>query len=415
MIVSYFWVKNNKLCVLACVRGFKEFKYAFYLYVGGVKFSTKWYGDLPYCEFPLEQNAVDCKVKVFAKNKDTDDKLTCYAKQMHLLGSIEDEVFHIGFPKEISFFDVKVASACGYNLNYLSLTNSAHLNELIKNHKVKVDDGLDFISGVDSLVGFDGVSVSVQFGDECVDLPWSNSRLSLGILKTENISQFMRFFTYASKRHYSSEVAWVVAINNLSGNVPEIIKVNSSVVFSYKSIELGRDISKCLVFLNDSYSMINEMAPSFGVRSDPVQLFFSVSMAEIHLLILLRKEREILDNIERQCDVFDSSPYRGYYTINYSKSLAFGILLAVKFGDLDRASVYIKRLLSLEAFMNCWFDQGNEGWLASERKYVDDLILYFKDHCYSDLVMQGYRERIVNDVSRVKSEYYLSRAVDFIC
>lgn len=245
-------------------------------------------------------------------------------------------------------------------------------------------------------------------------LPWKEDRLALDVLETPEIKIFAERFTYASRRHLSSEVALYVAKRNLT--LPDIrsnIFINSVVVCCYKSLErylLKSDFEFLLESISCALTKLELVRDGVGARNDPLQLFLSLTMAKCHCLLALGAHDDLLSDVDRVESTFRGVDFHGYYSVNLAKIYFFGLADAEFLGFAGRVNELIILINKVKADMEDFIAAGCTGWLSSERVYVDELVGFVEK--IRAAPNGEYRRALIVDgvkvASRVRTDAYLA-------
>jgi hypothetical protein len=414
---SIFWLHDKKIHVLTSVESFEDSKIelAYYLYIDGVHVETKWYSKDRHAMFKtLVDECFDFKVLVFLKSGN--EKWKKYAEKSNFFGTIVSDGFLLATSKVLCKFPLHLFF--GENGECVGCDSEIDGSELLwyleKYKLVKTTSDLCFVKLSRDTCGVQSVSLKVKVGEQFYSVPWSNSRMSLEILETPGLKEFSEIFTYASKRHYSAHVALVIAKNNFE-NVfaPDRVRVNSAVIYTYKCLELEGNIDDCLDMLSSGRALLDLRKTAFGVRRDPIQLLLSLSMAEIHVLLKIGFHLEVINKVDYLVSVFESAEFKGYYSLNYSKSLAIGIAASWYLGLEAKCKNFSEKISGLRVLIDDWFHQGKKGWLVTERAHVERLINMVEDSGDIATCSGAVIQQLIGEAVRVKSDEYLKKVIPY--
>lgn len=414
MSIGVFFCLQEKVVCRALAKD--GAKFAFYLYVDGVKKKVSWYSASNVVEFNV--NVVQSKVRVEVFVLDDDGgKVRGDATEIAVFGTVNEQGFVFGSlkPSEL-FLRFKDVRTGGF-LSLEPLLAENDLADLISKHcfRHRCDDVQYFLSRHKESVSSSGIQVVGRYGVDEFSIPWSEKRLSLECLETHSERKFMEMFTFASRRHYSARVIKYMARNNFNNEEGLAnVRINSAVVFAYKSLELEEGVDEALDMLGEAFSLLGGLDQRDGVRRDPIHFYISLIMARLHIFLLQGLKVEALQDVLSAVGVFNSAEFKGYYSVNYAKILSVGLVLTAKEKDYGRFSMLVLELGRLSEKVKMWVESGAEGWLTSESKYVYALADMVSSKPGRDVGFQVADHNMLVEALRVKTDRFLSTVLEIL-
>ncbi|WP_417530280.1 hypothetical protein [Marinobacter lipolyticus] len=420
---SIFWFSNGSIKVFCGFPGedntkIQDFSYAFYLFVDGEKRQVTWYQKEPFSTFDIgDLSGVDVRLEAFAKSPNgnvsrvSSQKIDCYGVADH------DGGFLVGIDSNL--IDFGLQPKCFGSFGEIIISNeksSIEFDDIVKRHRLKniVPESLAYYKTSGSLHGCKFIAIKVDSPEGDILIDWTNPRLSLDLLVTEDEGSFMERFTYASKRHYDDKVVSFIAKNNIESDVaPKNVKINSSVIFAYKELEKPGwqgSVDDLIVMLDQAESYVEDLPGGFGARKDKVHLVMSVVMAKFHVLLPLKSYTDLIALADKVVDLVSSADFRGYYSVNFVKMMAIAAFSSNRLKNRSDEERFLQLIIGTVPKVDKCIEDEQPGWLYSERKYVDSLAAHAHKmlsggESFSD---DKIKLKVLDEAVRVKESHYLN-------
>lgn len=374
--------------------------YAFYSYVDGVLKKKRFYkkGNNQSIEAPKGDFSSKLVMGVFCRSSSGVETARTKIEVGKALGTIYKGHIYVLVNRAFRRSSVSVL-VDGFNEVLLEKVTSSEADDAFP-----VKDGSVYKS-IAPIVPNEKVELFVKYqGAQKMVVPWSYLKYDLSKLVTVSDSDFRQRFTFNSGRHASQEVALIIAKNNLSNDAcNDFIKINSGVIFIYKSIEtLSRqrrgDLSSLYFQL---LAVCRDLPEADGARKDPVHLIYSLKTAFFHFLITEMEWEKAVLVASEMLMLYKSSKFKNYHSVNLFKVFSLAWLLTRVLGEFDNdffesaENVVCKALRSIEL--------NEKGWLYSE---ADGLVSSLKEmrlmrsggEPFSEVSLKG----LVEQLSRVR-------------
>lgn len=391
------------------------YEFAAYLYIDKKRVQSVWYQNKCIIKFDVSKYS-NSEPDVLGFVRSGEIKVKIPTKKIECIGfADENRQLYVSISKDLIDFGLfPNFSADGVELNVAQVSDQ-EIRPLLSREGFERFSNIELCTfRIDSeLTGAKTLTPFLELDGVKVPIGWSDPRLSLEYLATLDEKTFMRRFTYAANRHRDNYVAEFIAKNNLRLDAPSNIRVNSTVIVVYKVLE--REPSKTSCF--DLLKIIDEVQPEIeflnfevGARKDKLHLQLSLLMAKIHVLLALGDWHGIVEQSLIARDAINAVEFRGYYSVNFAKTLMLGAIAAFKIDRNEFFSLFLREFDGVVKKVDFCIESNQSGWMYSERKHVDILADYASRLLAGDILFKNECQlfEILRAAARINSAVYLS-------
>lgn len=274
----------------------------------------------------------------------------------------------------------------------------------------------------------ENIFLTVELDGQVFKVSWLVEKLSLDFTYTPDTQLFRNRFTFNSGRHVDRFSINKIAINNIErkNEVPSFVYLNSCVVHSYSTLELGFDdssVRNCLALNYDAIRAAIDLPKVNGIvssRNNGVCMHVSLITASMHCYLYLGELDNIINLANDLVKLLNTNEFMLYYGPNSTKCLLLALLVAHVRGDFPLCSYYVDCISKIASdiilILEGNVDDIPSSWIseAEEPKKIHSLALLINKKISNNEFQRSDIDSAIAACLRVKSKKYRSKVISFL-